>query len=339
MPQRPIRGRELNTKIGLSERVWREITMRDMRIALAVAEEGGVVKAAESMNVTQPSVTRCIQQLERRLGVNLFTRSRLGMSLTPYGVIFTERCRQIVADVRTLGAEIDSIAHGIKGQILVGAMPIAVNTFLPQTLIALQRRFPDLTVAVREGTEQDLIDDLRSRKIEIAVGRLMPAADHPDLQNEVLVNDSLCFVVRRGHPLLRKARPTVAQALAYRWVFPTRDSPAHKALSAAFRTTGLDEPMVAIHTSSLSCIVRVVSQSDYIGTVPVRMFEFRIELGNVRRLDIALDSTVAPIGISKLRGRESLPGVKRFEEVLRETCGPTPPDSGYARRPPGLSRS
>jgi DNA-binding transcriptional LysR family regulator len=308
------------TKVALPERIVREIKMRDMRIALAVADAGGVVKAAESINMTQPSVSRCIQQLERRLGVSLFSRSHLGMSLTPYGVIFVGRCRQILADVRTLGAEIDSIAHGIKGQILVGAMPIAVNTFLPQALIALQRRFPDLTVAVREGTERDLIDDLRNRRIEMAVGRLMPAVDHPDLENEVLLNDPLCFVVRRGHPLLRRTHPSVAQALAYRWVFPTRDSPAHKALSAAFRTTGLEEPKVAIHTSSISCIVRVVSQSDYIGTVPVKMFEFGIEPGNIRRLGIDLDSTVAPIGISKLRGRELLPGVRRFEEVLRETC-------------------
>jgi DNA-binding transcriptional LysR family regulator len=261
------------------------------------------------------------------------------MSLTPYGLIFIARCRQIVADVRMLGAEIDSIAHGIKGQILVGAMPIAVNTLLPQALMTLQRRFPDLTVAVREGTEQDLIADLRSRKIEIAVGRLLPAADYPDLENEVLLNDPLCFVVRRGHPLLRRPRPTVAQALTYRWVFPTRESLAYMALSAAFRTTGLDEPRVAIHTSSLSCIVRVVSQSDYIGTVPARMFEFPIELGNVRRLDISLDSTVAPLGISKLRGRESLPGVRRFEEVLRETCAAINRGSGDVRRRTAPSRA
>ncbi len=301
-------------------RLLREIKIRDMRVALAVAEHGGILKAAEHLNVTQPTVTRCVQDLEARLGVALFRRTPRGVTLTPYGEAFIRRCRHIVADVGMLGAEIDAMAHGIMGQVFVGAMPAAINTFLPQALLDLQREYPDISVSVREGSESDLITGLREREIEIAVGRLLSEREHPDLKNEILLNDPLCFVVRPGHPLLSGDKPTVSESLKYPWVFPTKNSLAHRALEAAFRTSGHDLPKVAIYSTSITCISRVVSESDYVGALPESMFHFGPPPIGFVYLDMDLASTLSPIGMTKLRDRETLPSTRRFEDALRRAC-------------------
>lgn len=298
--------------------------MRDLRIALAVADNGGIMKAAEFLNVTQPTVTRCVHDLEARLGVILFRRTSRGVTLTPYGEAFIHRCRQIVADIGLLGAEMESMAHGIKGQVSVGAMPAAINTFLPHALLSLQREYPDISVLVREGSETDLLTELRERDIELAVGRLPSEREHPDLSNEVLLSDPLCFVVRPGHPLLSEPEPSVSQSLRYPWVFPRQNSLAHRALESAFRTNGHDLPKIAIYSTSISLISRVVAESDYIGALPGNMFHFHPLPSVFTQLRVDLPSTLAPIGITKLRDRDTLPSTARLEDALRRVCRDLP---------------
>jgi DNA-binding transcriptional LysR family regulator len=302
------------------ERFSREISLRELRTVLAVAEQGSVSKAAEYLNITQPTVTRCLHELEAGLGVELFRRVPRGMVPTAYGEAFIRRCRRIMADIGSLGAEIDSMAHGIKGRVHVGAMPAAINSFLPLALLELQQRYPDICVSVREGSESDLLNGLRAREIDLAVGRLPSERDNPDLQNEVLLNDPLCFVVREGHAMLEREQPTVAESLTFPWVFPAIDSLAHRALESAFRTSGHDLPKVAIYSTSITCITRVVEGSDYIGPLPESMFRFGPIPAGIARLEMRFSSTLAPIGITRLRGWESLPATAQVEEALRQVC-------------------
>ncbi|GJL84120.1 MAG: LysR family transcriptional regulator [marine bacterium B5-7] len=294
--------------------------MRDLRITLAVADNGGILKAAESLNITQPTVTRCVHDLESRLGVSLFHRTSRGVTLTPYGETFVQRGRQIVADVGMLGAEIDAMAHGTKGQVHVGVMPAAINTIVPQALLELQRSYPDISVLVQEGSEVDLLSGLRKRSIDMAIGRLPSERDNLDVCNEVLLNDPLCFVVRLDHPMLSEKRPTVAQSVLYPWIFPERNSLVHRALESAFRTSGHELPKVAIYSTSITCIARVVAESDYIGPLPLSMFRYGARPTSFTQLNIDLPSTISPIGITKLRDRETLPSARRLEDALRSVC-------------------
>lgn len=312
----------MSRDVSLADRLPRDLKLRDIRVVVTVAEQGAILKAARVMNVTQPSVTRCLHALEARLGVALFQRLPNGVSITPYGEVFVQRCRQILADIGMLGAEIESMALGVKGQIHVGAMPATIHSFLPDALLEMQQTYPDISVTVIEETEQELTKRLHDRSIDIAVGRLLPEHEVPELQSEVLLSDPMCFVVRPGHPLMQTKVPSVKQALAYSWVYPKRDSLAHRALESAFRTTGHGEPKIALFTSSISFIIRVVSRSDYIGALPVSMFRFNTPV-EVKQLKVDLPSTIAPIGTTKLRDRETLPSIRRFEEMLRKVCGRT----------------
>jgi len=303
-------------------RLLRDVKMRDLRIVLAVAEQGGILKAAQHINITQPTVTRCVQGIESRLGVALFRRTSRGMVPTVYGDAFVRRCRGIMADIGALGAEIDTMAHGVRGQVLIGAMPAAMNSFLPLALLELQKSHPDIRVSVSEGNENDLLLGLRNRNIDLAVGRLPSEREHPDVRNEVLLNDPLCFVARPGHPLFSQPTHTVAQACEFPWVCPNRESLVQKALESAFRTAGHELPRVAIYTTSITCIAEVVAGSDYIGPLPESMFHFGTKPAGIARLQIDLRSTLAPIGITRLRGKDMLPVTAKVEEVLRQFCIP-----------------
>jgi DNA-binding transcriptional LysR family regulator len=212
------------------------------------------------------------------------------------------------------------MAHGIRGQVSIGAMPAAMNTFLPLALLNLQKHYPDIRVSAREGPEKDLLNSLRSRDLDLAVGKLPSERDHPYVQNEVLLNDPLFFVARLGHPLLSLKANTVAQTREFPWVFSTSDSVAHQALEYAFRTAGYDLPRVVIYTTSITCITDVVASSDCIGPLPESMFRFGSKPVGVARLQMDLRSTLAPIGITRLHGPDVLPIIVKVEKVLRQFC-------------------
>ena len=178
-------------------------TLKQFRYLVALSQTLHFRRAAEQCQVTQPTLSNQIQELERSLGVQLLERSRRNqVVLTPIGKDIVERANVVLRDVQDI---IDVGRHGQKwlhGTIRLGALPTLGPYLLPHVLPSLHRNYPDLKLYVREGMPAALLDGLTSAELDLVLFPLpISGAEFTSVR---LFREQLWVVIPHEHPLAAK---------------------------------------------------------------------------------------------------------------------------------------
>ncbi len=174
-----------------------DIDLQQVEQFITVARHGNLTKAAETLNLSQPALSRAIQKLEDQLGKPLFERKPRGVVLTEFGMLFHERAKEIlhlVADTLTELSESDK-----TGTIRLGAIPTIAPYFLPSFLRYCANRHPEITISVTEGTTKSLAKAVDDGDLDLALVAL--PLDYPYLDVEKLFDEELFLVVSSANPL------------------------------------------------------------------------------------------------------------------------------------------
>lgn len=194
-------------------------TLRQMRYLVALSEELHFRRAAEKVNVTQPTLSTQIQELERRLGTPLVERSPGHVTLTPLGREVAARARRVISEVQDIIDLAASSQHGFYGTIRLGVPPTLGAYLLPHIVPDLHRTHPDLKLYVEEGTPAALQGELQGGSLDLVISPL--PIQHSDLQVVRLFREPLHIALAPDHPLaakdtLRKADLAGQKVLAIR---------------------------------------------------------------------------------------------------------------------------
>lgn len=173
--------------------------LNQLNYFIAVAKEGNIGRAAARLNISQPPLTRQIQQLETELGVKLFDRHSGGMSLTEAGQIFLEEAinARAVLDIavdRTKRAgrgELGKLDVGVFGSGILGAIPRIVHLF--------RNRYPGIDVAIHSMTKQEQLHGLRNRTINVAFNRMIEPQS--DITIECIAREDIFLAVNSDDSL------------------------------------------------------------------------------------------------------------------------------------------
>jgi LysR family hydrogen peroxide-inducible transcriptional activator len=171
-----------------------------LRYFLAVAEMGNFTKAAKRCNISQPSLSQQIINLEDELGQKLFDRLGRNASLTQHGKLLAENARQIVATVDGVIREIrqdTSVPH-----VAVGAVPTVASFFLPAVLAYCKESGVKMAMHVREDVYSAIVESVAEGELDWGIVTL-PVSD-PRLQSEVLYAEPLLLAVGADHPLAQR---------------------------------------------------------------------------------------------------------------------------------------
>ncbi|MFG2975637.1 LysR family transcriptional regulator [Streptomyces sp. NPDC048331] len=187
-----------------------DVDTRLLRYFVAVAEEGTLSRAAERLFVSQPALTKQIKQLETRLGVRLFTRSRTGMTLTEPGRTLAERVPALLADWDHVLRETVSAADREARLLRVGFIASAANEATPLIIAEFSRRRPGWRVDMRQATWSNPSAGLADGDIDVALLRL-PFPGQDALRTAPLFTEPRWVALPEGH------------VLAARDVIPFRD--------------------------------------------------------------------------------------------------------------------
>jgi DNA-binding transcriptional LysR family regulator len=182
------------------------IELRLLRYVVAVADEGGFQRAAERLHMAQPPLSRQIGDLERELGVRLF--SRRPTRLTEPGRVFVESARRLLADADGMVEATRRAARGETGLVRLGYVPSAAHDSLPRLLAAMARERPGIRVEAREAWTAELDHALREERVDVVLARGLPG--RAEYERETLRGEPLAVVVGAGHPLA--GRPGVRLA-------------------------------------------------------------------------------------------------------------------------------
>jgi DNA-binding transcriptional LysR family regulator len=177
-----------------------DVNTRLLRYFAAVAAEGNLTRAAERLFVSQPALTKQIRQLERQLGVLLFTRSRAGMTLTPAGQALAGAAPAVLGGWDQALRETRAAASRAEQVLRVGFMSSAANEATQQIIAAFASRRPGWRVDMRQAGDSDPSAGLISGEVDAALVRL-PFPGQDDVRVEVLLTEPRWVVLPSAHPL------------------------------------------------------------------------------------------------------------------------------------------
>jgi DNA-binding transcriptional LysR family regulator len=165
---------------------------------------GSITRAAEALDVTQPTLTARLRGLERELGAALLVRGRRGVTLTPAGRRFLPRAMAALEAVRRGVADTRSARDARGGFLTLGLASDLALYLAPAALARFARTHPDVEVTVRSGRSRAVAEALRADEIEIALVSQLVVL--PELTSRPLFTEDVPVVVSRGHPFARRAR-------------------------------------------------------------------------------------------------------------------------------------
>lgn len=182
-------------------------TLRQLQFLCALADERSFSRAADACNVTQPTLSSAIKEIEALLGVQLVEREARGASLTLAGEEAVQRARAILSGAADLVASAQQAGAPLSGPFHLGAIPTLAPYLLPRTVADLRSAHPELKLYLREDQTDRLLDGLRNRQLDAALIAL--PWNTPGIETELLGDDEFLFVGPRDHPLsvARTIRP------------------------------------------------------------------------------------------------------------------------------------
>jgi DNA-binding transcriptional LysR family regulator len=317
----------------LQERLPRHLKLRELRVLLAVAEQGSFRKAAQVLHLTQPAVTAAIAELKGTLRVTLFDRTTRGVTATAHGESFIRRASAIFGELRLAAEDIEIISGGSRGTLRVGTVPVGGVGVLPVALHRLLHPHADVFVLIREADEDVLIELLKSREIDIVFSRL-PLASDPGLAYRLLFEDSICVFASRTHYLAARKRVTWDELANELWVAPPPGTRLFDHVQRTLHKGGLAMPRHVIQTMSLPMAFSMLLQGDYLCFGTYLHYEFTVHKPMLTILKIDLPQVMAAFGVITLPDRELNPLglrlVKLVEDLAQAARRRRGPDNSHA---------
>lgn len=176
---------------------------RVLRYFLTVAREGSITAAANSLHLTQPTLSRQLQDLEKELGQKLFIRGKYKVSLTPEGMILRKRAEEIVDMVEKTEAEFQSIKDTVCGDIYIGCGETDSMKYVAQVMKELQDDYPEIKFHIFSGNAEDVTEKLDKGLLDFGV--LIQPIDLSKYDNLPLPDKDVWGVItKKDSPLAQK---------------------------------------------------------------------------------------------------------------------------------------
>ncbi len=177
--------------------------LRVLKYFLAIAKEGSITRAANSLHLTQPTLTRQLQDLEKELKQKLLIRGKYKVTLTPEGMILRKRAEEIVEMVEKTEAEFLSISDTISGDIYIGGGESDSMKYIAEIIKEIQIDFPQIKFHIYSGNAEDVIEKLDKGLLDFGI--LIHPVDISKYDNITLPEKDLWGVVmRKDSPLAKK---------------------------------------------------------------------------------------------------------------------------------------
>jgi LysR family transcriptional regulator, benzoate and cis,cis-muconate-responsive activator of ben and cat genes len=254
---------------------------RQLRYFVTVAEERNIGRAAQRLHMSQPPLTRQIQQLEAQLGVALFIRLSRGVELTDAGKELLRDARSISSMMEAATERAQRAGKGQVGRLDIGAYGSAMFDLVPRILLTFRRSHPDVKLVLHSGQAAQQVTALKQGLIQIGFERQIP--DDPDIRVDLVAREPLYVALREDHPLSGSKTINICALAREPLIFDaTPGSRTTAKVIQLFRANGI-EPNLAYESQDAITAVMVAS-GDGICLVPASLTNLRMPNLTYRRL-------------------------------------------------------
>ncbi|EAM7548263.1 LysR family transcriptional regulator [Salmonella enterica] len=272
------------------------IRLRHLHTFVAVAQQGTLGRAAETLNLSQPALSKTLNELEQLTGTRLFERGRLGAQLTVPGEQFLTHAVKVLDALNTAGQALNRKEDASADVVRVGALPTAALGILPAAIgrFHQQQKSTSLQVATMNNTM--LLAGLKSGEIDLGIGRMSDPELMGGLNYELLFLESLKLVVRPDHPLLQETI-TLSRVMEWPVVVSPKGTVPRQNAEALLQSQGCKMPAGCIETLSASLSRQLTVDYDYVWFVPSGAVKEDLRQATLVSLPVPTQSAGEPIGI------------------------------------------
>ncbi len=293
------------------------LNLTRLQHAMALGRERNFARAAASVGLTQPALTRSIQALERELGVKLFDRHARGTVPPPFGDRVLKRATELLARARALRRDLEKMATLEVGDLRVGAGPYPARTVLGPTLAQLCGNEANFRIAVTVDHVQRLRELLLSGEIDLFIGD--SSANHDDALDVIPLKERpTVLYCRAGHPLARSRTVRAADVLRFPLGFPNPRPEQQEAARRILESESTKQRMT-LRADDIALLSAVVRNSDCVGFATPEAIIEEVRFGQVVILPYHLPPVFgSKLGIAKVKDSTLSPLASVFITAVQQ---------------------
>lgn len=231
------------------------ISLRQLRVFLAVARQQHFRRAAESLHLSQPAVSRHIAELESELGLKLFDRNTREVVPTEAGRYLESAIGRVLDELEGVLAHVHSESERRRGKVHVASVPTLSAGLMPQCIADCARRFPDLAIQLHDQAQTMVLDSVRGGEVDF--GLAIEPPDTGEFDSELLLRDPFMLVCRPSHPLASLDRVPWRKLQGQPLILLDYSSGSRRLIDQVFARRGI-EPIVVQQTGHTHTAFRMV---------------------------------------------------------------------------------
>lgn len=290
------------------------MTVKHMNIFLKVYQEQNITHAAGLLHMTQPAVTRAIQEIENYYGIRLFERLNRGLSATEAG-------KQLYAHAIHITDSFDVMEKTFRnwdkhGILRIGASITLGNFLLPKLVKSFQQEYPGINIQARVSNGRNLQDALCSNDLDLAL--IEGEVDEQELQMELFREDHLILVTPPGHELLSMDTIKIKDLGKYPFLLREKGSAGRTFLDHVFAVHG-----ITLHptweSASTQALVKAAACGLGISFLPCQLVKQNLLMGEIQTKEISDEEFRRQNYLVWHKNKFLTPAIMQFMNLLR-TC-------------------
>lgn len=275
----------------------RRIKLRHIECFTAIQRLGSLKAACNALNLSQPTLSKTLRELEDILGARLMDRDRGGVKLTAAGEVFSEFAGQCLATLRRGLEGVDALRRGGGQTLRVGTLPSVAARLLPCVVDEFRRLSPGTGLVVTDGAHGALIGQLRTGTLDAVIGRMGPADAMQGLNFVHIYSESVVCVARPGHPLVGQTAPDPSSLGQWPVIYPPEGAAIRPLLDRWCLAQGTGPFINRIESVSGAFGRNHTATSDALWFISQGVVAQDLDAGRLVAIDLDLRLTAGPVGL------------------------------------------
>ena len=238
--------------------------LRDLAYFIAVADNLGFSRAARSLKISQPALSRQIKSLESELGIQLFDRVGRRTMLTAAGADLLQQSRALLHESESMKGRASDLAGGSRGLLRLGATPHAYQSFVARLLARFRRENPQIEITLVEDGAANLVEAVRVGSIHVAVASLPLGTG---LEGRQLFPFGVLAVVPPNHALAACKAVEVNQLASYPLLLMNKGFVTRQLFDGACQSLHVD-PKIMLESNSAQALLSLAENGQGVAILP-----------------------------------------------------------------------
>ena len=290
------------------------MNLNQVRVFVAVAEEGNITKAAQKLHISQPAVSKQLSELEASIGANLFTRIPRGVVLTDAGAILLQHARKIFAAELAAEIELAQLVGLGKGRLSIGASTTIGSYLLPSVFGMFSQAHPNIELELAIANTSVIQTWVLEDRVDLGLTEgLLPSND---LSVEPIYYDKMVVIVSKKHPLLLNIPVKLHDLCRVPLISRESGSGTRAIIEAALQDRGMHlEPVMAL--GSTEAVKNAVAYGLGFAIVSSLAVELECSVGQLAILEVSDLQISRTLHLVQKKSKKSTPMVEAFLNMLR----------------------